>query len=471
MKKRKFSFWLSMGALCLCLATLAFGVYSAKQARLTTNGTVSFKAHDCKVAVVGTISNAMRSESLNYAQVSDKTYTDDGSGNNVDWADSFTTGDNYLTSADTWTFGDIYFDDMNIDNTGSIQPIVIILKLSNYSNFPVKASFSLPTITGVETTGSVNEVFMDAKKTTDTDPTTGELKLTLTLGADVTEVASQDLNLDVNINKITSEEYEDSVAIVYTLEEGETTLPDLSATDYTFLNLPSTLTTVNASYIPTSVTKINVTEGDNNTFKANGDVLYKTSDGSAIWIANKKKITLPKELVSASYWDSNSRKNVSLIKSSVNTILIEEGNTHFATTSSGTCLWDVTETSMTLGWVSSTCTGVVVNSTKSIYIRVTVNLNIIFDSDASLSDSAYNTAFCDSYYMNYADVCVFNVSNTSLKNSINVLKNGGQQNINKMISKIYVKSGITDMDEKLSENYTKTDTSDLEGYVKWTFNG
>ena len=201
MGKRKFSFWLSMGALCLCLATLAFGVYSAKQARLTTNGTVSFKANDCKVKVVGTISNAMRSESLNYAQVSDKTYSNDGSGNTVSWADSFTTGDNYLTSSDAWTFGDIYFDDMNIGNDEEIKSIIITLQISNYSSFPVKASFTAPTEldSNLSIDGSVMEVVLD--KMTTTTPTTDSLVLKLTVTDTAQDINLQDLNLDVNFEK------------------------------------------------------------------------------------------------------------------------------------------------------------------------------------------------------------------------------------------------------------------------------
>ncbi len=207
MGKRKFSFWLSMGALCLCLATLAFGVYSAKQARLTTNGTVSFKANDCKVKVVGTISNAMRSESLNYAQVSDKTYSNDGSGNTVSWADSFTTGDNYLTSSDAWTFGDIYFDDMNIGNDEEIKSIIITLQISNYSSFPVKASFTAPTEldSNLSIDGSVMEVVLD--KMTTTTPTTSSLVLKITVTDKTKEVGKQNLNLSVNFEKSEMHKY------------------------------------------------------------------------------------------------------------------------------------------------------------------------------------------------------------------------------------------------------------------------
>ena len=202
MKKRKLTLWLNVATLCLCLATLAFGVYSAKQAKLTTNGTVSFKAHDCQVKVVGTISNAMRSESLNYAQVSDKTYTDDGSGNTVDWADSFTTGDNYLTSSDTWTFGDIYFDDMNIGNNEGIKSIIITLQVTNFSEFPVKASYVMPTFdsdANLDTTGSVSEISLD--KVGGSSQTTANLILKLTLSDSESELKVQDLNLEININK------------------------------------------------------------------------------------------------------------------------------------------------------------------------------------------------------------------------------------------------------------------------------
>ncbi len=211
MKKRKFSLWLNLVALCLCFATLAIGVYSAKTAKLNTNGTISFKAHDCKVAVVGTISNAMRSESLNYAPVSDKTYTSAQTGS-AEWQDKFDKGAEedgslkLLSAADTWIFGDIYFDDMNIGNTESVKPIIITFAITNYSPFKVKASFTTPTGLGdnIVTTDTENEKTLDKYTGTGDAPTaTLTLKLAIT-GDNVSEIVSKKLEFDVNFEKVTA---------------------------------------------------------------------------------------------------------------------------------------------------------------------------------------------------------------------------------------------------------------------------
>ncbi len=53
MKKRKFNFIIDIAVLCLCVAAIAIGVYSAKQATLNVSGTIGFNAHDCEVAVSG----------------------------------------------------------------------------------------------------------------------------------------------------------------------------------------------------------------------------------------------------------------------------------------------------------------------------------------------------------------------------------------------------------------------------------
>ena len=61
MKKRKFSMLLNIAVLCLCVAAIAIGVYSAKNASLNVTGTIGFVAHDCKVEVYGKITGAVDS--------------------------------------------------------------------------------------------------------------------------------------------------------------------------------------------------------------------------------------------------------------------------------------------------------------------------------------------------------------------------------------------------------------------------
>lgn len=46
MKEKKFNLLLNIATLCLCVAAIAFGVYSAKNASLNVSGTVGFNAHN-----------------------------------------------------------------------------------------------------------------------------------------------------------------------------------------------------------------------------------------------------------------------------------------------------------------------------------------------------------------------------------------------------------------------------------------
>ena len=48
MKNKKFNLLLEIATLCLCIAAIAFGVYSAKNASLNVSGTVGFISHGGK---------------------------------------------------------------------------------------------------------------------------------------------------------------------------------------------------------------------------------------------------------------------------------------------------------------------------------------------------------------------------------------------------------------------------------------
>ena len=95
MKKRKFSMLLNIAVLCLCVAAIAFGVYSAKNASLNVTGTIGFQAHNCQVKVEGYITYAMRNVNDEWQEVKNST---GGSGSTA-WSDTFSTGDAYLDSS------------------------------------------------------------------------------------------------------------------------------------------------------------------------------------------------------------------------------------------------------------------------------------------------------------------------------------------------------------------------------------
>ncbi|MDY2696211.1 MAG: hypothetical protein SOV27_03515, partial [Eubacteriales bacterium] len=51
MKKKKFNLLLEIATLCLCIAAIAIGVYSAKNASLNVSGTIGFEAHNVKATI------------------------------------------------------------------------------------------------------------------------------------------------------------------------------------------------------------------------------------------------------------------------------------------------------------------------------------------------------------------------------------------------------------------------------------
>ena len=171
MKKRKFSILLNVAVLCLCVAAIAFGVYSAKNASLNVTGTIGFQAHNCQVKVEGYITYAMRSVNDEWQEVKNST---GGSGSTA-WSDTFSTGDAYLGSStvQTWNFGDIYFDDM-ASYQEAPNAIMITIKISNYSKFPVGATLSgNATATGF-TVKTINLATQLGEKS-DTDTPTGTI--------------------------------------------------------------------------------------------------------------------------------------------------------------------------------------------------------------------------------------------------------------------------------------------------------
>ncbi len=131
MKKKKLTFLFSIATLCLCFSILAFGVYAAKKASLTTTGSVSFEAHNCKVRVLGSVEGAV--DSSNNPLTTNPTLTDD-----ID-----TSQGKVIEGAVNWEIGDIYFDDLGCSNDEIATPIKFTFKMTNESDYAVTAEFNL----------------------------------------------------------------------------------------------------------------------------------------------------------------------------------------------------------------------------------------------------------------------------------------------------------------------------------------
>ncbi len=134
MKKKKFNLLLNIATLCLCVAAIAFGVYSAKNASLNVSGTVGFNAHNVKAKVEAWISGF--ATTADGAPVTGKEQITADGGLLLDGKDaSFNLGAT-KGSSDTVTR---YFSDLG--TSGNPEDIVVEIKITSMTTaFNVLAS-------------------------------------------------------------------------------------------------------------------------------------------------------------------------------------------------------------------------------------------------------------------------------------------------------------------------------------------
>ena len=142
--KRKFSLFLNVAVLALCVCAIAIGVYSAKQASLSVTGTVGFTAHNCELQVSGT--------KKGYALGDGTTYQESAVALTMG-ADNATTGTVSGSGASgvisSIALGDLKFTDLA---TEEIPPIVITLTFTNLSAYQVSATVLVDDIANVKYT-------------------------------------------------------------------------------------------------------------------------------------------------------------------------------------------------------------------------------------------------------------------------------------------------------------------------------
>ena len=195
MKKKKFNLLLEIATLCLCIAAIAFGVYSAKSASLNVSGTIGFEAHNVKATisaqirgdgVTGSTASADGTPRTDYATI----------GNTVNL-----TGTEITTQSLALT--KFYFSDMG--ESGTPADIYLKISVTNNSAFNIKGYFDVPNITGVTATigeGSSSYVKLG---TTDSDKS-GDIVLKLSLNknssGDYDNLTTEDnLNLTMHLEK------------------------------------------------------------------------------------------------------------------------------------------------------------------------------------------------------------------------------------------------------------------------------
>lgn len=156
MKKRKFNLLLEIATLCLCVAAIVFGVYSAKTASLNVTGTIGFNAHNCLVDVTakltgdGVITN------------SDGTKTTSPNGNVRREPSNLTA--TFDANTGKIEFGSLYFADMDTIN-GKAAPIKIIFTIVNNSAFDIKADVTIPTNSEMSIIADKESVKIEKDKT------------------------------------------------------------------------------------------------------------------------------------------------------------------------------------------------------------------------------------------------------------------------------------------------------------------
>ena len=134
MKKRKISMLLNIAVLCLCVCAIAIGVYSAKNASLNVTGTIGFTAHNCNVDISGYIYGHSTTKDgtpiAKPTQDSEKVYLKNGTTDVTETSPLKITG-----NSGALNFNTVYFSDMG--ETGEVEPIVIMLTITNKSDFTV----------------------------------------------------------------------------------------------------------------------------------------------------------------------------------------------------------------------------------------------------------------------------------------------------------------------------------------------
>ena len=182
MKKRKFNLLLNIATLCLCVAAIAFGVYSAKQASLNVSGTIGFNAHNCLVNITGKY-KAYTSSNLATRTTTTLTETNVGGSASADYKKN-------LNITDT-----LYFSDLATDNLG--HEIEFELTIKNNSPFKISVKAPAPTLTTASdtaitsVTGSTSNASFTLEQKDATDSTkTITLKFTLADIENATEIAN-----------------------------------------------------------------------------------------------------------------------------------------------------------------------------------------------------------------------------------------------------------------------------------------
>jgi len=220
MKKRK-NIFISAITCMFSICLMMIGVYAASSPNVSVSGQVSYTARDASVLVQGKADETGAGISAN--DFSDAPATKDftsltkvTSGKSyLDW----TNGENSDYGADNfsnWTDLNLSF----VEDSNGVNDITIGFYMTNYSNYPVKATITVQKdIANVTITGKSQVVLFDAFKQ---NPTSKFAKITLSLVDDSVNVSAQELGINVVFEKYVSEPVTSKLDFAYTTDSSAT---------------------------------------------------------------------------------------------------------------------------------------------------------------------------------------------------------------------------------------------------------
>ena len=262
MKKRKFNILLNIAVLCMCVCAIAIGVYSAKTASLNVSGTIGFTAHNCKVRVLGKITGAV--------DASNNAITSNTSTPTINYIDTSNTSQGKLIdgTADTWSFGSIFFDDLNTDKYHEVNDIVFTFTITNESAYYVDVTVNQDCIND-------NRIFIYAPNNGETlapkDQTGSSVTLTVKLQLQKVNGEYSSLNSVISLSNVTLLNFTKSNAPSYLATDWKSKITGIfSATSISFVKEIDESIKSDSSY-----TQINV--GAENATSNQSDLTSNTS--------------------------------------------------------------------------------------------------------------------------------------------------------------------------------------------------
>lgn len=200
--KKKFSLWLNIATICLCICAIAIGVYAAQQATLKVSGTIGFTAHNINYTATAVVKNYLTDPDIESSFVSESTPI------TIDQSDTEIT-------LPTGTNNGIYFSDFN----GIVKDMVIELSITNESDFPIEVkSLTLPTNSTIQSRIEFdvqNGLAQMGDKNADTDVKTQKIIITMSLLGE-NDLSLIGLSFNLVLNKYQKIKYDETNNYYYT---------------------------------------------------------------------------------------------------------------------------------------------------------------------------------------------------------------------------------------------------------------